>query len=70
MAADEPLPLKMERDARAIWAKRIERWRESGLTAKEFAAELDVRPNSLSYWRTKLQQPESAPQPRRKREPR
>jgi hypothetical protein len=48
-----------ERVLRAIWEKRIERWLESGLTAKEFAAELHVRPNSLGYWKAKLRR--SAP---------
>jgi hypothetical protein len=28
----------MGRDTRATWAKRVERWRGSGLTAEEFAA--------------------------------
>jgi hypothetical protein len=36
----------------------VERWRDSGLTAKEFAAELDVSPNSLTFWKWKLRQPE------------
>ncbi|HKP55831.1 MAG TPA: hypothetical protein VJV78_03895 [Polyangiales bacterium] len=63
---------EMDQDLRAIWAKRIERWRQSGLTAKEFAAELDVRPNSLSYWKSKLREPEPAAsrvQPAAEREP-
>jgi transposase-like protein len=47
------------RVSRVVWEKRIERWLESGLTAKEFAAEIDVRPNSLGYWR-KLLRAESA----------
>ena len=57
---------EMDQDVRAIWAKRIERWRQSGLTAKEFAAELDVRPNSLSYWKSKLREPDA---PSRERQP-
>lgn len=50
-----------ERVSRAIWEKRIERWLESGLTAKEFAREIAVRPNSLGYWKAKLRRDESAP---------
>lgn len=44
----------MERASREVWAKRVERWKDSGLTAKEFAAELDVSPNSLTFWKWKL----------------
>ena len=36
------------------WAKRVERWAESGLTAKEFAAELGVEPQALMNWKWKL----------------
>jgi transposase len=39
---------------RAEWAKRVERWRDSGLTAKEFAAETGLKASSLSYWKWKL----------------
>jgi transposase len=49
----------MERANREVWAKRVERWQDSGLTAKEFAAELDVSANSLTFWRWKLRQPQS-----------
>jgi DNA-binding CsgD family transcriptional regulator len=38
------------RTARAEWAKRVERWKDSGLTAKEFAAELGINPRSLVFW--------------------
>ena len=39
------------RATRAEWSKRVERWRESGLTAQEFAAELGVNPRTLTYWK-------------------
>ena len=60
----------MERASREVWAKRVERWQDSGLTAKEFAAELDVSPNSLTFWKWKLRQPNNASpaRSRRKRE--
>jgi transposase len=51
----------MGRATRQEWAKRIERWQDSGLTAKEFAAEIDVPPTSLSYWKWKLRQDARAP---------
>lgn len=38
----------------AEWAKRVERWQDSGLTAKEFAAEISVNAGTLSYWKYKL----------------
>jgi transposase len=46
--------MEMARTSRAEWAKRVERWQDSGLTAKEFAAELDVSANSLTFWKWKL----------------
>lgn len=42
------------RTARAEWAKRVERWADSGLTAKEFAAELGINPRSLVFWKWQL----------------
>jgi transposase-like protein len=51
----------MAKATRAEWVKRVERWQDSGLTAKEFAAELDVSPNSLTFWKWKLGRERSAP---------
>src|SRR6266508_1221401 len=39
------------RGNREEWAKRVERWRASGLTTAEFAAELGVNPRTLTYWK-------------------
>jgi hypothetical protein len=36
------------------WQKRIERWRESGLTADQFAAEAGVNAGTLRFWGHKL----------------
>jgi len=44
----------MAKTSRAEWVKCVERWQDSGLTAKEFAAELAVSPNSLTFWKWKL----------------
>lgn len=44
----------MSRTSRAEWAKRVQRWRDSGLTAKEFAAETGVNASTLSYWSWRL----------------
>jgi len=42
------------RTARAEWAKRVERWADSGLASKEFAAELGINPRSLVFWKWQL----------------
>jgi len=34
------------RVSRDEWAKRVERWKDSGLTAKEFASEVGINPRS------------------------
>ena len=39
------------RVARDEWAKRVERWRDSGLSCAEFAAELGINPRTLTYWK-------------------
>jgi transposase-like protein len=44
----------MQRASRAVWAKRVERWGDSGLSAKQFAAEIGVSQQSLTFWRWKL----------------
>ena len=46
---DEPVR-KRARVEREEWAKRVERWRNSGLTTAEFAAELGINPRTLTYW--------------------
>jgi hypothetical protein len=44
----------MAREKREVWEKRIARWRESGLTSKEFAAELGVNAATLMHWKYRL----------------
>ena len=36
------------------WRKRVERWKESGLTAKQFAADTGVNAGTLQFWSCKL----------------
>jgi len=36
------------------WQKRVERWRESGLTAAQFATELGINAGTLKFWKYKL----------------
>jgi hypothetical protein len=44
----------MGRASRDDWAKRVERWKDSGLSAKVFAAEVGVNASTLSYWKWRL----------------
>jgi hypothetical protein len=39
------------RVGRAEWQKRIERWKDSGLSAEQFAAELGINVGTLRYWK-------------------
>ncbi len=49
----------MERADRETWAKRVERWKDSGLSAAEFATEIGVTPKALSWWKWQLGKGES-----------
>jgi transposase len=51
----------MARAGREVWEKRVERWRESGLTAKEYAAEVGINANRLSHWGWRLRGEEARP---------
>ena len=51
----------MAREPRDVWAKRVERWRTSGLTADEFAAEVGVKANTLRHWSWLLGRENRAP---------
>jgi hypothetical protein len=44
---DEQKRMRVERQE---WAKRVERWRDSGLTTAEFTVELGINPRTLTYW--------------------
>ncbi|MGC4116551.1 MAG: hypothetical protein QM765_18630 [Myxococcales bacterium] len=44
----------MARETREIWKKRVERWVDSGLTAKDFAAEIGVNVHTLTHWKWRL----------------
>ena len=44
----------MAKNTRETWEKRIERWQDSGLTAREFSAEIGVNPHTLSHWKWRL----------------
>jgi hypothetical protein len=57
----------MARTPREVWAKRVERWRASDLTAKEFAAEIGVNDRTLTYWKWILGKEAAARPPARRR---
>ena len=42
------------------WQQRIERWRESGLTAAQFAVELGINAGTLKFWQYKLKKAKRA----------
>jgi hypothetical protein len=42
------------KSTRAEWAARIARQRESGLTIGQYAAQIGVRPRTLSWWKWQL----------------
>ncbi len=44
----------MARDGRDAWARRVEEWKRSGLTAKQFAARHDIKPETLKWWKWRL----------------
>lgn len=58
----------MARESKDVWAKRVERWRDSGLSATEFAAEIGVNENSLRHWgwrmKAERRERESKPAPK------
>jgi hypothetical protein len=42
------------RESRMIWAERVARWKESGLSTRSFAELEGVKPSTLSFWKRKL----------------
>ena len=44
----------MARATREEWTKRVESWRASGLTAKQFAAQHGIRAGTLVWWSWRL----------------
>jgi transposase len=44
----------MVRGTQERWSERVERWRESGLTAGEFSRKIGVSKATLYWWSSKL----------------
>jgi len=51
------------------WRRRVERWKDSGLTAKEFAAEMGLNAGTLQFWHYKLKGSERPARPPRPKHP-
>jgi hypothetical protein len=46
------------RTSREEWRKRVERWKDSGLTAEQYAGELGINAKTLQFCKYKLTKPE------------
>lgn len=60
----------MAETGRARWTERVEQWRQSGLTARAFAAQAGLNAGTLCYWKWRLSREakqQAAPRARRKR---
>jgi len=53
--------VKRGRESSETWAKRVKRWRDSGLTSGEFCAEADLNPRTLIYWAWRLRKESGLP---------
>jgi hypothetical protein len=60
----------MARADRETWAKRVERWKDSGLSAGQFATEIGVSAKALSWWKWQLSRGEQAKTTRRRQKTR
>jgi hypothetical protein len=43
---------------RAQWAEQVRQWRQSGLTARDFAKRVGINAGTLSHWAWRLGRPE------------
>lgn len=44
----------MAKADREEWANRVQRWKDSGLSAREFESETGLKASALTYWRWRL----------------
>jgi hypothetical protein len=57
MVGIEEVPtMQRKHERREVWVHRIERWRESGLSAREFAARHGFKATTLNHWSWRLRQ--------------
>lgn len=57
----------MAKTSREVWAKRVVRWKASGLTAAEFASRHGITATSLHWWNWRLAAPDRKRAPKRQR---
>jgi len=57
------------RTSREEWRKRVERWKDSGLTAEQYASELAINAKTLRFWKYKLAKPVPLAQRAKRRPP-
>jgi hypothetical protein len=55
------------RSSRDEWRKRVERWKDSGLTAEQYASELGINAKTLQFWKYKLAKLDPSAQRARRR---
>jgi len=44
----------MAETGRARWTERVEQWKQSGLTARDYAAQAGLNAGTLCYWKWRL----------------
>lgn len=45
---------KRTRESREVWVERVQAWKRSGLSARNFADETGVKVHRLTWWRSRL----------------
>jgi hypothetical protein len=62
----------MAETGRERWSVRVEKWQQSGLSARDFAAQAGLNAGTLCYWKWRLareaRRPASAPRARKRRD--
>jgi len=51
---EEVSTMQRKHESREVWVRRVERWRESGLSIREFAARHGLKVGTLSHWSWRL----------------
>lgn len=46
--------MELPRTKQQEWEERVQQWKNSGLTAKQYAAENGINPNTLVHWQCRL----------------
>ena len=50
----------MARASRQVWTKHVERWRDSGLGVKEYAAQVGLSADRVRHWGWRLAKPSAS----------